>query len=97
MPKSFQLNGSNVCDCPTQPIKFELYKNDTINLMDANGKKHGVWLRFFDSGSIQEKKYYDHGNFVDGKTYDSNGNDLHYIGEFEDGTAIMRIDTLGNK
>ena len=97
VPKYFQLNGSNICDCPTQPIKFTIYKNDTINMINANGKKQGLWLKFFDSGSIQEQKHYENGNLIDGKTFDINGNDLHYIGEFEDGTASIRIDTLVTK
>jgi hypothetical protein len=35
-------SGTGVAGSPT----FELYNGDTINRMDANGLKQGVWIRF---------------------------------------------------
>lgn len=97
VPKVIQFNHEKLYDCPMKPIKFEIYKKDTINVLNSNGKKHGLWLQFFATGEIQEKKYYDNGSFVSGKTFDRNGKDLHYIGEFSNGIGSLRIDTLINK
>lgn len=78
-PKIVELNWNHLCDCPTKPIKFELYKNDTINVVNANGKMDGLWLEFHENGTISEQRYYNNGHFVNGKAFDKDGNNLKHI------------------
>lgn len=72
VPKVFQYNHNTLCDCPTKPIKFDIFNNDTINIINSNGHRDGLWITFFDSGQIHEKKYFDNGILKDGKTFDCN-------------------------
>lgn len=83
IPKVIQHDHTTLCDCPTRPISFDLYKNDTINMINANGRKQGVWIRFFDTGEPQEKKYFENGEFKRGQLLDRKGNDLHAIYQSE--------------
>jgi hypothetical protein len=97
VPKCFVYNQEVVPSCPITYLSFSIYQGDTINIINKNGYKDGKWLRFFDSGEIEEKKLYDDGRFLGGPTFDRNGNDLHIIGEFSDGIFIIQSDTLQNK
>jgi hypothetical protein len=89
IPKDIQFNHSTLCDCPTQPVSYDIYKNDTINIINANGRKEGVWIRFFDTGEPEEKKYFENGEFKRGQLLDRNGNDLHVTYESENRTYRM--------
>ena len=97
IPKAFQFNHANVCNCPTLPLKFDILNKDTINMINANGLKQGVWIIFFDTGEIEEKKYFDKGLFTGGQMFDKKGNDLHAIYQSENMTLIMTKDTLIKK
>lgn len=77
IPKGIKFNRTNICDCPTLPLKFDILLNDTINMINANGLKQGAWIRFFDTGEIEEKKFFDKGKFTGGQLFDKKGNDLH--------------------
>ena len=57
IPAAIQFNHTKVCDCPTRPIQFEIFNNDTINMINANGRKHGTWISFYDSGEIKCPNY----------------------------------------
>ncbi len=92
IPKVVQLNHETLCNCATKPIKFEIFKNDTINRINSNGHRDGLWITFFDSGQIHEEKYFDNGTLQDGKTFDINGNDLHYFSDFDGGNAMIHFD-----
>jgi hypothetical protein len=66
IPKVIQFEYSTLCDCPTMPIKFEIYDNDTMNMINAYGHKHGVWIEFYETCEIIKKKKYINGQFIDG-------------------------------
>jgi len=97
VPKIIQFNHDNLCNCPIKPLKYEIYKKDTINIINSNGKKQGLWLKFFKTGKIQEKKFYDNGKFVSGKTFDKNGKDLHFVSESSGSIISVQVDSLFNK
>lgn len=93
-PTTISMDQRTYKKCPLHDIEYLLYKGDTINRINKDGYKEGVWLQFYETDELKERKYYDNGRFVDGKTYDKNGKDLHYIGEFSGGAASMRYDSL---
>lgn len=78
-PTTIQHNEVTLCDCPTKPIKFEICDNDTINVLNANGLKDGVWIEFYDTGEIMKKKRYKNGNSLGGFLYDKKGKATHRI------------------
>ena len=96
-PEMIYLNDTFYPDCPIKDISYRIYKGVVINRINADGNKDGWWITFYDTGEINEKKQYKNGAFLDGKTYDKNGKDLHYVGEFEGGIGSVRIDSLINK
>lgn len=80
-PKAIRFHYANLCDCPTKPIKFDIYKNDTINMLNANGKKQGNWIDFYNSGKISKRKKYNNGQFIEGFFYDQEGEPTETIEE----------------
>lgn len=80
-PSVIQYNGKSLCGCTTKPVKFELYKNDTINMLNANGLKEGVWIEFYSTGEIMKRKKYKNGNPLGGYWYDKTGKATHRIQE----------------
>ena len=97
VPGVIQFNHTNLCNCPIKPVQFEIYKKYTINMINSNGKKQGLWLKFFSNGKIQEEKYYDNGTLIRGKTFDENGKDLHYVSETSGSITSVKTDSLFNK
>ena len=97
IPVKIYLNDIFYPDCPVKDISYRIYKGMVINRINADGNKDGMWITFYDTGEINEKKQYENGAFLDGKTYDKTGKDLHYVGEFEGGIGSVRIDSLINK
>jgi hypothetical protein len=89
VPIAVQFNHSRLCDCPTLPVQFEIFNNDTINMINANGHKHGVWISFYETGEIKEKKFFDKGRFTGGQMFDKNGEDEHAIYQGENHTMIF--------
>jgi antitoxin component YwqK of YwqJK toxin-antitoxin module len=81
VPSVIQFNDVSLCGCPTKPVKFELYKNDTINMLNANGLKEGVWIEFYSTGEIMKRKKYKNGNPLGGYWYDKTGKATHRIQE----------------
>ena len=57
MPAAIQFDRTKVCDCPTLPVQYELFRYDTINRINANGHKQGTWISFYDSGEIKCPNY----------------------------------------
>jgi len=94
MPAVIQFDHTKLCACPTLPVQFELFRNDTINRINANGHKQGVWISFYDTGEIKEKKYFDKGIFTGGQIFDKKGNDLHAIYQGENHTMINVRDSV---
>ena len=80
-PMIIQYNNVTLCGCPIKPLKFEIYKNDTINMLNANGLKEGVWIEFYNTGEIFKKKNYKNGNSLGGFLYDKTGKATHRIQE----------------
>lgn len=78
-PTTIQHNEVTLCNCPTKPIKFEIFDNDTINVLNANGLKDGVWIEFYDTGEIMKKKRYKNGNSLGGYLYDKKGKVTHTL------------------
>jgi hypothetical protein len=97
IPAVIQSDHYTLCNCPTQPIQFDIFNTDTINVINANGLKQGVWIRFFDSGGKEGEKYFDEGVFIGGKMFDKKGNDLHAIYQSENMVSIKVRDTLQEK
>ena len=91
MPAAIQFDRTKVCDCPTLPVQFEIFNNDTINMINANGHKQGVWISFYETGEIKEKKFFDKGRFTEGQMFEINGEDMHAIYQGENHTLIFVI------
>jgi hypothetical protein len=81
VPKAFKFDDSNICDCPTKPIKFEICDNDTINMINENGHKHGNWIEFYDTGEIRKRKKYNNGQLVEGYLYNKQGEATYKLKE----------------
>lgn len=96
-PTTIYVNGELYKNCPTKDIEFKTYKGKIINRINKDGFKDGVWLQFYDNGKINEEKYYDNGKFLNGKTFDRNGKDLHYVNESSGGIVTLQIDSLINE
>ncbi len=79
---------------------FKIHENDTINRLDANNKKQGKWIYFFDDNSTQIEKtgvfennrktgiwltYYSNGNLKSEITYKNNRPDGHAKIYYENG------------
>jgi hypothetical protein len=96
-PETIYLNNDLYPNCPGKDIEYRIYKGDTINRINANGFKQGLWITFYETGEVHERKNYKNGAFQGGKTYDKNGKDLHYVGEFSGGIGSVQVDSLFNK
>lgn len=96
-PKLIYLNNDLYPNCPGKEIEYRIYKGDTINRINANGYKQGLWISFYDSGEIHEKKQYNNGSFQGGKTFDKKGKDLHYVSESAGGITSLQFDSVINK
>ena len=96
-PTTILLNGMYYKECPTEDIESKTYKGSIINRINKDGFKEGVWLQFYETGELREKKYYENGTFISGKTFDKSGKDLHYVSESSGGITSMKIDSLYNK
>jgi len=96
-PATIYLNGTDYKKYPTEDIESKTYNGNIINRINMNGFKEGVWLEFYETGELREKKYYENGRLLNGKTYDRNGKDLHYIAESSGGITTLQTDSLFNK
>jgi len=76
LPKVFQFNHQTLYDCPTHSIQYEIFKSDTVNVINFNGKKEGLWIQYYDTGELKEKDWYKDAVFDHAITYDKNGNIL---------------------
>ena len=94
MPEAIQFDHTKLCDCPTLPVQFELFRNDTINMINANGHKQGTWISFYETGEIMEKKFFDKGIFTGGQMFDIKGKDLHAVYQGENHTIISVRDSV---
>jgi len=97
IPAVIRFENATVCDCPTRPIEFDIYNNDTINVINANGMKHGVWVSFFDTCEKEMEMYYDNGVFTGGKLFDKKGNDRHATFHYGEMMEIGVNDSLQEK
>ena len=88
VPSVIQFWGDTLCKCPTKPIKFEIYKNDTINVLNENGRKDRIWLEFYDNGIISRKQKFNNGENLGGYLYDRTGKTTHQIQEGYTDAAI---------
>lgn len=88
LPLEIQYNGQSLCSCSSNVLKFELYQSDTINVINANGLKAGVWLEFFNTGKVMKKRIYKNGNLLGGFIYDQSGKITHRIEASDFETAI---------
>ena len=79
IPSVIQFLGDTLCKCPIKPIKFEIYKNDTINALNENGREHGVWLEFYDNGNIERRQEFNNGENLGGYLYNKAGKATHRI------------------
>jgi len=96
-PATIYLNNTLYPNCPQKDIEYRVYKGQIINRMNANGYKQGLWITFYETGEIHEKKQYNNGILLSGKTFDKNGKDLHYVSESEGGIVSVQVDSLFNK
>ena len=78
-PSVIQFEGKTLCHCPTKPIKFEIYKNDTINVLNENGHKDGLWLLFYENGKVKERQYFKNGENRGGYGFDETGKAIYRI------------------
>ena len=97
LPVSIWISKDCYPECPIKDIEYRIYKGNKINRINANGFKQGLWISFYDTGEIHEKKQYNNGVLLVGKIYDKNGKSLHYVGEFEGGVGSLQVDSLSNK
>jgi hypothetical protein len=78
LPYIIQFNHGALSDCPIKPLKFQIYNNDSINIIDKNGQKDGLWIYFYDTGEVKTKKLYTKEG-VNGYEYEKNGEIKYYI------------------
>jgi hypothetical protein len=97
IPVRIYLNDNLYPNCPVKDISFRIYKGIVINRINSDGKKDGLWITFYDTGEVFERKQYKNGGFEGGKTFDKKGKDLHYVGEFESGVGSVKFDSIMNK
>jgi hypothetical protein len=88
IPNHIIYNGGLLTNCPSTIIDYKLYKGDTINLIDENGFKDGIWIDFYDTGEIMKRKVYKHGRYIEGFQYDKNGNKTHALSESCEKTLV---------
>ena len=88
IPNHIIYNGRLLTNCPSTIINYKLYKGDTINLIDENGFKDGIWIDFYDTGEIMKRKVYKHGRYIEGFQYDTNGNKTHTLSESCEKTIV---------
>ena len=93
VPVRICLNSTLYPNCPVKDISYKIYKGIVINRINADGFKDGLWITFYDTGEINEKKHYKNNVFLDGKTYDKNGRDLHYVSESAGGIISVQMDS----
>ena len=96
-PTSVYLNDELYPNYPERDIEYRTYKGQIINRINSNGYKEGLWITFYDTGEVYERKQYNNGAFQGGKTYDKNGKDLHYVTESEGGITSFQSDSLMTK
>ncbi len=53
--------GLNICYCQSY-LSFEIKDGDTINVIDKNGLKQGIWRTFWNNGDLRSETFY-----IDGK------------------------------
>ena len=96
-PTTIYLNGMYYKKSPNEDIESKTYNGNRINRINKDGFKEGVWLQFYETGELREKKNYENGNFINGKTFDKNGKDLHYVSESSGSIISFQTDSLFNK
>jgi len=96
-PTTIYLNGIYYKKFQTKDIESKTYNGNIINRINMNGFKDGVWLEFYETGELREKKYYENGSLINGKTFDKNGKDLHYVSESSGSIVSFQTDSLFNK
>jgi len=97
-PTTIYINGIYYKKFQTKDIESKTYKGNIINRINMNGYKDGVWLEFYETGELRERKYYENGRFFHGNTFDRNGKDLHYVTESSGSIATyIKTDSLFNK
>lgn len=96
-PTTIYLNGIFYKKFQTKDIESKTYKGNIINRINMNGFKDGLWLEFYETGELREKKYYENGSLISGKTFDRNGKDLHYVSESSGSITSVQTDSLFNK
>lgn len=77
---------------PTEPIKYEIYKGDTINKNNRYGARIGQWYEFYEDSVLHREIYYTvQEEFHESKTelfvvYNEKGKMIHY----EEGDSTVR-------
>src|ERR1035437_1475255 len=56
IPVKIYLNDNLYPNCPVKDISFKIYKGIVINRINSDGKKDGLWITFYDTGEIYERK-----------------------------------------
>ena len=69
-------------------FQFDLYKNDTIKLNNANERKQGFWISFYNTGKINEEKFYDKEIFTSGQMFVKKGEVMQAIFKEENDIEI---------
>lgn len=77
-----------------------LAQNDTLNYMDANGKKHGHWIQKYENGKIKFEGYFKNDVPVGQlKKYHENGNlkyDMYYNPKDPKEVSVTMYDIAGD-
>jgi len=92
LPKVFQFDNENLCYCPAKMIHYEIYKGDTVNIIDKNGHRQNKWLTFYETGEIMKQKNYKDNSFVSGQYLNKSGIVIGEIEESEIETIIIPED-----
>jgi hypothetical protein len=80
VPNCISYNSDNLSTCPIEYFSYNIYKGDTINIINRNGYKDGKWIDFLESG-VTKIKEYNNGRFIKGYLYDKSGKITHVVSD----------------
>jgi hypothetical protein len=80
VPNCISYNSDVLSTCPIDYLSYNIYKGDTINIINRNGYKDGKWIDFYESG-VTKIKEYNNGRFIKGYLYDKSGKITHVVSD----------------
>jgi hypothetical protein len=82
-PDVIYLNDKQIDDCPINNLSYMLINDDTLNVINSNGWKHGKWISKYNSDSIPalKIKYYNNSQLIGGFVITERNDTIYKISE----------------